>query len=489
MADIYTSKEDELLITKIINDGFDHNMHKYYILRLALAKSIQMSNFDDLDNYLNVKGDGRKEYLLKQVTGENSQEEDYDKETRVLLGYLHNLNLFENDSEYKKLLQKHIRRGLSEINRSWKSSDSFYEYIYQDMLEIKTSEENNELDIIKAIDKTGIKTELIETIEASRLTHYKIRVLNSEDINSFKKITNGQLNSILGVKEIVCEDVKGEPLTFILTLAKDENNWKQYDYFIIKKWIKEIPNSYKLGVFLGVDIYDNPYYFDLKDTPHIFIAGATGSGKSVTLHLLITSLMQKPSNEIKFVLIDPKKVELTLYAKVDKLSQISDKKIIIDNKDILEILQKLDLEMESRYEFLSKKGVQNINDLKNGELKNIVVVIEELADIIMSGDKDFNKECERILGRLAQKARAAGIHLVLVTQRPSSEVLPGILRTNIPSRIALKVSRSSESRIILDEVGAEKLVGKGDCLVKIDSSDTKRVHSLYLENENIKELI
>ena len=85
MADIYTSKEDELLITKIINDGFDHNMHKYYILRLALAKSIQMSNFDDLDNYLNVKGDGRKEYLLKQVTGENSQEEDYDKETRVLL--------------------------------------------------------------------------------------------------------------------------------------------------------------------------------------------------------------------------------------------------------------------------------------------------------------------------------------------------------------------------------------------------------------------
>ena len=108
------------------------------------------------------------------------------------------------------------------------------------MLEIKTSEENNELDIIKAIDKTGIKTELIETIEASRLTHYKIRVLNSEDINSFKKITNGQLNSILGVKEIVCEDVKGEPLTFILTLAKDENNWKQYDYFIIKKKEKSL---------------------------------------------------------------------------------------------------------------------------------------------------------------------------------------------------------------------------------------------------------
>ena len=93
------------------------------------------------------------------------------------------------------------------------------------------------------------------------------------------------------------------------------------------------------------------------------------------------------------------------------------------------------------------------------------------------------------MGRLAQKARAAGIHLVLVTQRPSSEVLPGILRTNIPSRIALKVSRSSESRIILDEVGAEKLVGKGDCLVKIGSSDTKRVHLLYLKNENIKELI
>lgn len=489
MADIYTSREDELLIAKIINDGFNHNMHKYYILRLALAKSTQMPNFDDLDDYLNIKGDGRKEYLLKQVTGENSQEEDYDKETRVLLGYLHNLNLFENDSEYKKLLQKHIRRGLAEIDRSWKSSDSFYEYIYQDMLEAISIEENSELDIIEAIDRAGIKAELVETIEASRLTHYKIRVLNSEDINNFKKITNGQLNSILGVKEIILKDAKGEPLTFILTLAKDENSWREYDYFIIKKWIKEIPNSYKLGVFLGVDIYDNPYYFDLKDAPHIFIAGATGSGKSVTLHLLIISLMQKSSNEVEFVLIDPKKVELNLYAQTDKLSQISDKKIITDNENILEVLSKLELEMDSRYSLLEEKGVQNINDLQNGELKNIVVVIEELADILMSGDKTFNKECERILGRLAQKARAAGIHLVLVTQRPSSEVLPGILRTNVPSRIALKVSKSTESKIILDKVGAEKLVGKGDCLVKIGPSEIERVHSVYLKNENIKELI
>ncbi|MDX9813393.1 MAG: FtsK/SpoIIIE domain-containing protein [Sulfurimonadaceae bacterium] len=489
MADIYTSREDELLIAKIINDGFNHNMHKYYILRLALAKSTQMPNFDDLDDYLNIKGDGRKEYLLKQVTGENSQEEDYDKEIRVLLGYLHNLNLFENDSEYKKLLQKHIRRGLAEIDRSWKSSDSFYEYIYQDMLEAISIEENSELDIIEAIDRAGIKAELVETIEASRLTHYKIRVLNSEDINNFKKITNGQLNSILGVKEIILKDAKGEPLTFILTLAKDENSWREYDYFIIKKWIKEIPNSYKLGVFLGVDIYDNPYYFDLKDAPHIFIAGATGSGKSVTLHLLIISLMQKSSNEVEFVLIDPKKVELNLYAQTDKLSQISDKKIITDNENILEVLSKLELEMDSRYSLLEEKGVQNINDLQNGELKNIVVVIEELADILMSGDKTFNKECERILGRLAQKARAAGIHLVLVTQRPSSEVLPGILRTNVPSRIALKVSKSTESKIILDEVGAEKLVGKGDCLVKIGPSEIERVHSVYLKNENIKELI
>ena len=160
-----------------------------------------------------------------------------------------------------------------------------------------------------------------------------------------------------------------------------------------------------------------------------------------------------------------------------------------DIHKLLEVLQKLDLEMETRYEFLANKGIQSINDLQNGELKNIVVVIEELADILMSADKKFNDECERILGRLAQKSRAAGIHLVLVTQRPSSEVLPGILRTNVPSRIALKVSRSSESRIVLDEVGAEKLLGKGDCLVKIGSNDIKRVHSVYLKNENIKELI
>lgn len=187
MADIYTSKEDEFLITKIIKDGFSHEMHKYYILRLALAKSIQMGNLDNLDNYLYIKGDGRKEYYLKQVTGGGSQEEDYDRETRVLLGFLHNINLFENDTEYKKLLQKHIRRGLDEINKSWKSADSFYEYIYQDMLKDVVITENENFDIIKAIDKTGIKAELIDIIEASRLTHYKIKLLNSSDILALQK--------------------------------------------------------------------------------------------------------------------------------------------------------------------------------------------------------------------------------------------------------------------------------------------------------------
>ncbi len=489
MADIYTSKEDEFLITKIMNDGFMHSMHKYYILRLALAKSIQMDRFDELDNYFQIKGDRGGEYYLKQVTGESNQDEDYDKETRVLLGYLHNINMFENNLEYKKILQKHVRRGLSEIARSWKSSDSFYEYIYQDILKESPSQTIEQLDIIKAIDKAGIKAELINIVEASRLTHYKVKLENSNDIKGLYKIITGQLNSLLGVEEIICDDVIGEPLTFTLTIAKDEKLWKIYDYFVIKKWIKEIPASFKLGIFLGIDIYDNPYYFDLKDAPHIFIAGATGSGKSVTLHLLITSLMQKAISEIEFVLIDPKKVELSVYAQSEKLSQLTDGKIIEDNDDILEVLKKLDDEMESRYEFLSKKGVQSINDLQNNELKNIIVVIEELADILMSSSKKFNDECSRILGKLAQKARASGIHLVLVTQRPSSDVLSGVLRTNIPSRVALKVSKSTESKIIIDETGAEKLVGKGDCLVKVGSSSIKRVHSVYLKNENIKELI
>ncbi len=492
MSDIYTSNEDEQLISRIINDGFKESMPKYYVLRLALAKSLQINNTSNLDYYGNFKKDG-KEYLLKQVTGLNSGDGDYDKHTRVLIGYLHDLDLVHDDTKYKQLLQQHIRRGLDEINNSWKSSHSFYEWMYQDLLidtEPTVSNEDTIGDLEAIYHKKGISLQLIDTKQASRLNHYKVKLNDSNLIKQFENVTKNELLTLLGVRNVSYESVDGEPLTYVLSIPKRENQWHSFDFYNIKKWLYEIPTTYQLGVFLGIDEFDNPYYFDLKESLHLFIAGTTGSGKSVTLHMVILSLMQKSDREIEFILIDPKKVELASYADSDKLSNISNNKILTETDEILQTLEALESEMEERYSYLQSKNVQSVSDLPVGELPNIIVVVEELANLLMGTNNKTNKAMERILGNLAQKARAAGIHLILVTQRPSSEVLPGILRSNIPSRISLKVQKSSESKIILDETGAETLLGKGDCYVKVGPSFKKeRVHSLYISNDKVKELI
>jgi S-DNA-T family DNA segregation ATPase FtsK/SpoIIIE len=239
-----------------------------------------------------------------------------------------------------------------------------------------------------------------------------------------------------------------------------------------------------LGFILGRDVTGEPLYANLEKMPHLLIAGATGSGKSVMIHTLVLSMLYKnsPAN-LKFVMIDPKRVELTIYQNIPHLVSA----VVTENKKAISVFRWAISEMERRYELLQGAGSRDItsynkNGGKNEPLPYIVIIVDELADLMTS----YGREVEGSIVRLAQMARATGIHLVLTTQRPSVEVITGLIKANITGRIALQVASQIDSRTILDTSGAEKLLGGGDLLFQsAELSKPKRIQGAYVSEEEI----
>jgi DNA segregation ATPase FtsK/SpoIIIE, S-DNA-T family len=243
-------------------------------------------------------------------------------------------------------------------------------------------------------------------------------------------------------------------------------------------------NPSKLTVALGQDVSGTNKYADLTKMPHLLICGATNSGKSIGLATLITSLlMRNTPKDVRMVMIDPKRVELTLFDRIPHLMC----PVIKDVKEAPGVLRAVWREMDRRYDLLSEQGVRNIQGWNEqasyqDKLPYIVVVIDELADLMIQAAA----EVETSIVRLAQLARAVGIHLVIATQRPSVDVITGIIKANIPSRVAFAVSSQIDSRTILDQKGAEDLIGKGDMLfMPIDASKPVRVQGCYVSEKEI----
>lgn len=254
-------------------------------------------------------------------------------------------------------------------------------------------------------------------------------------------------------------------------------------------------NKSRTPVCLGKDIIGNPVVVGLDKMPHLLIAGATGTGKSVGLNAMIASILYKSSpDRVKFIMIDPKRIELSLFNDIPHLIT----PVITDMKKANTALQWVVREMERRYERLAKLQVRNIEQynqkIKSSDLSEygedecfeefsyIVIIIDELADLMMTASKDI----EFSLTRIAQMARAAGIHLILATQRPSVDVLTGIIKANFPTRISFQVSSKTDSRTIIDSNGAETLLGRGDMLfVPPGTSRLTRVHGTYLSEEEL----
>ncbi|SDP33818.1 FtsK/SpoIIIE family DNA translocase [Selenomonas ruminantium] len=243
----------------------------------------------------------------------------------------------------------------------------------------------------------------------------------------------------------------------------------------------------KLTVGLGMDIGGQGIFADLGKMPHLLVAGATGSGKSVCINTLITSILFKAKpDEVKFILVDPKMVELSNYNGIPHLMV----PVVTDAKKAASVLNWSVQEMEKRYSKFAEKGVRNMqgyNDsFPDDKMPAIVIIIDELADLMMVAPHDV----EDAICRLAQKARAAGIHMVLATQRPSVDVITGIIKANVPSRISFAVSSQIDSRTILDRSGAEKLLGRGDMLFfPIGASKPRRVQGAFISDGEVEKLL
>ena len=329
------------------------------------------------------------------------------------------------------------------------------------------------------------------------------------------EIEGGEVNIFPGpiITRFEFKPASGIKVSQILNLADDLALAMQADRIRIVAPIPgkpavgiEIPNRVKRGIFikemlsspaftdseaqlllaLGKTISGEPYVADLAKMPHLLIAGSTGSGKSVCLNALITSLIYRlHPDEIRFILIDPKRLELSVY---DGLPHL-EKPVVTEMKDAEKMLADAVIEMEERYRRLARAGVRNIAEFNSKEKEQIpylVIIVDELADLMMSG----LSRVETLITRLAQMARAVGIHLILATQRPSVDVITGLIKANFSTRVAFQTASKVDSRTILDCNGAEKLLGKGDMLYSSPGlPEPLRLHGPYISGEETERLV
>lgn len=495
MADITISREDDKTIADILTKGlFMPKVPKWTALRLALAHSLRIAS--PPDESLDRVAERGSEYSLEQVTGQGQgrslvgQQQDYTDAIQGLLSVYTGEDLFADDKAFLKYLKRHIRRGLREFRRGWRENHDFYQFLYQ---ELCPGQDQGPLEdvpdfaerLVTALDEIGVSGEVTEAQDGPRITRYLVRL---EDPNHLDRVRRGldKISFVLGLqKQGVFLTETGQPKVIGLDVPRPRHSWKMISGQEVLVWAQDPTRpGATLPMWPGVGVTGKPFQFDLARQPHLLVGGTTGSGKSVCLHALLLSLLVGVARErLQLVLIDPKKVEFAPYAKAAS-KRIT---VLTDVEDARAKLAELVAEMESRTTALEKAGVR---DLAEGHRKGVLhmpaigVFVEELADLVMQVP-----EAEESLIRLAQKARATGIHLVIATQRPDARILNGLLRSNIPSRIALTVQKSTESKIILDETGAERLTGSGDMLIRLSGQPVVRVHGLHVTDDDIAAVV
>ena len=325
------------------------------------------------------------------------------------------------------------------------------------------------------------------------ITQYELELRSGTKVNKVLSIQR-EIALMLAAKDVRIE----APIPGKSTIGIEIPN-KSSVGVSLREVMEDIPKSLdnsKLAVALGKNIMGKTMFMEINKTPHLLVAGATGSGKSVCINSIIaTILLRAKPDEVKLVLVDPKKVEMSMYNGVPHLLM----PVVTDPKKASVALIKMVSEMERRYNLFEETKTKNIGDYNkfvterkvnmNGTLEKlpyIVIIIDELADLMLVAAK----EVEDSILRITQMARAAGIHLIVATQRPSTDVITGVVKANIPSRISFAVSSSIDSRTILDMTGAEKLLGKGDMLfLPIGVNSPTRIQGSFITDDEIKRLI
>ncbi len=431
-----------------------------------------------------------KKLIKKEQSSEVEEDNEEEETPRVVISSVDELNpiKYENLNSSEQL-------SIDDIERP-------YEYPPLDLLiPSKSKGKINSTEFIttntKVLEQTfknfDIIGKVVEVHPGPAVTQYEVELQAGTKVNKVLSIDR-EIALALAAKDVrIQAPIPGKNTIGIEIPNPIIAEVKMRD--ILEKIPRKYDNS-KLLAPLGKDIMGNCQFMEIDKTPHLLIAGATGSGKSVCINTIITTiLMRTRPDEVKLVLVDPKKVELSVYEGVPHLLT----PVVTDPKKASVALQKIVHEMENRYERFNETGTKNLptyndyverknrhSETKMEKLPYILVVIDEVADLMLVAAK----EVEESITRIAQLARAAGIHLIVATQRPSTDVITGLIKANIPSRLSFAVSSSIDSRTILDSMGAEKLLGRGDMLFSpMGERAPIRIQGSFITDDEIKSIV
>ena len=473
------------------NNSVSLNIEKEEEVKEKLSEPIVKINKDlkpTIENFSSIKNEEKlnleKSDNIKIEIKENKEEEILDEDLIAK-------NLVKKYGEYDHTLElKNFKPPSVELLKEYDSSG---------VITINEEElEENKEKIISTLANYKIGIAQIKATIGPTVTLYEIVPDAGIRISKIKNLEDDIALSLsaLGIRIIAPIPGKG---TIGIEVPNKNSTIVSMKSVISSKNYQDA--EMELPLALGKTISNETYIVDLAKMPHLLMAGATGQGKSVGLNAVLTSLIyKKHPSEVKFVLVDPKKVELTLFNKIERhyLAKLpdTDEAIITDNKAVIKTLNSLCIEMDNRYEMLKNALCRNIKEYNtkfkqrklNPESGNIflpyiVLIIDEFADLIMTA----GKEVETPIARLAQLARAVGIHLIIATQRPSVNVITGIIKANFPARIAFRVTSKIDSRTILDSGGADQLIGRGDMLYT-QGNELIRIQCAFVDTPEIQRI-
>ena len=467
-----------------------------------------VSNAFERDTYVeekesNIEASEFEINNTENLNNENSNEQRYnDIKDKELVVDIREFPEEENTDEIvasrptkRRIIEEVKEEPTQEIDRIEVNEESYDNYVLPPITLLNNPTKKQTVtkgDIVeksKILQSTfnnfGIEVKIVKAIVGPSITQFQILPTPGTKVSKIVNLSNDiALN--LAAKDVRIEaPIPGKSLIGIEIPNTVNELVTMKEVFVNDK------DNSPLSVALGKDVSGEAMFTRIDKTPHLLIAGSTGSGKSVCVNTIITSILLKNKpDKVKLIMIDPKMVELSIYDGIPHLLT----SVVTDPLKAADVLHKVVLEMESRYREFARTRVRNIEgynkiaekDPDYKELPYIVVIIDELADLMMVS----SKEVEESIARIAQKARAAGIQMIIATQRPSVDVITGVIKTNIPSRIAFAVSSSVDSRTILDKSGAETLLGKGDMLyLSADSSKPVRIQGAFLSDDEVEKVV
>ncbi|GAA8590247.1 DNA translocase FtsK [Helicobacter pylori] len=456
-------------------------------------------NHDKIENQKTpnhpIKGDALQESPQKENQKENIEENIEEKETQNAP----NFSPITPTSAKKPVMVKELSENkeiLDGLDYGEVQKPKDYELPTTQLLNAvclkETSLDENEIDqkiqdLLSKLHTFKIDGDIIRTYSGPIVTTFEFRPAPSVKVSRILGLSDDLAMTLCAESIRIQAPIKGKDVVGI----EIPNSQSQIIYLreILESELFQKSSS-PLTLALGKDIVGNPFITDLKKLPHLLIAGTTGSGKSVGVNAMILSLLYKnPPDQLKLVMIDPKMVEFSIYADIPHLLT----PIITDPKKAIGALQSVAKEMERRYSLMSEYKVKTIDSYNEQAKSNgveafpyLIVVIDELADLMMTG----GKEAEFPIARIAQMGRASGLHLIVATQRPSVDVVTGLIKTNLPSRVSFRVGTKIDSKVILDTDGAQSLLGRGDMLFTPPGTNgLVRLHAPFATEDEIKKIV